>query len=260
MILEAMVLMDMRNEAVPIMEEVASVLSGERWMNTQSTAFGLISVAKFTGGRIEKENLKFEYSIDKGKSHTAETGMSIARIEGNPGNATGSSIRVVNKNAGIIYLRIINTGIPLHGKEEPVSQNLSVNVNYSNMLEERINVSEIVQGTDFFASYTISNPGTMGYLNNLALTVIYPSGWEIHNERLFSTREEGVSFNYQDIRDDRVKTYFSLGANNKLTYSVRLNAAYIGRFYLPSVHAQEMYRNDVQVLVPGRWVDIISAE
>ena len=100
----------------------------------------------------------------------------------------------------------------------------------------------------------------MGYLNNLALTVIYPSGWEIHNERLFSTREEGVSFNYQDIRDDRVMTYFSLGANNKLTYSVRLNAAYIGRFYLPSVQAQEMYRNDVQVLVPGRWVDIISAE
>ena len=260
MILEAMVLMDMRSEAVPVMEEVASHLSGERWLSTQSTAFALISVAKFTGGRVEKENLKFEYSIDNGKVQKAETGMSIARIEGNPGQDTQSSVVVVNKNKGIIYLRIINTGIPLPGKEEPVTQNLSVSVDYSNMQGERINVSEIDQGTDFIAAYTISNPGTMGYLNNLALTVIYPSGWEIHNERMFNTQGETVSFNYQNIRDDRVMTYFSLGANKKVTYSMRLNAAYKGQFYLPSVQAQEMYRNDVQVLVPGRWVTIKSME
>ncbi|MCK4751083.1 MAG: hypothetical protein KAT15_28690, partial [Bacteroidales bacterium] len=105
-----------------------------------------------------------------------------------------------------------------------------------------------------------TNPGTLGTMNNLALTVIYPSGWEIHNERMFNTMGESASFNYQDIRDDRVMTYFSLGASKKAAYSVRLNAAYRGQFYLPSVQAEEMYRNDVQVLVPGRWVEVKSME
>ncbi|MEN8226945.1 MAG: MG2 domain-containing protein [Bacteroidota bacterium] len=260
MILETMVLMDMRDEAVPVMEEVASGLSGERWMSTQTTAFSLMAVAKFTGGVAKSENLKFDYSIDGGRSHSAETALSIARIEGDVGEATKGTIRVVNRNEGVQYLRVINTGIPLPGKEEPVAQNLSVKVNYTDMQGEVIDVSEITQGVDFKAIYTISNPGTLGHMNNLALTAIFPSGWEIHNERMFNTLSESVSFNYQDYRDDRVMTYFSLGVNKKTTYSVRLNAAYRGRFYLPSVQAEEMYRNDIQVLVPGRWVNVKSME
>lgn len=55
-------------------------------------------------------------------------------------------------------------------------------------------------------------------------------------------------------------TYFSLGQNKSVKYTVRLNASYLGRFYLPSVKAGEMYRNDVQVLVPGRWVKVKSIE
>jgi len=260
MILEAMVLMDMRNEAVPVLEEVASRLSGERWMSTQTTAFALIAVSKFTGGSPEKENLKFEYAFDGKPAVSAETGMPVARIEGDPGQATGGRVRVVNKNQGIIYLRLVNTGIPLPGKEKPLAQNLSVDVTYTDLQGNRIDVSEIMQGMDFKAAYTISNPGTLGHLNTLALTVIYPSGWEIHNERMFNTLGESASFNYQDYRDDRVLTYFSLGPNKKTTHVVRLNAAYKGRFYLPSVQAEEMYRNDVQVLIPGRWIDVKSVE
>jgi len=260
MILEAMVLMDMRNEAVPVLEEVASRLSGERWMSTQTTAFALIAVSKFTGGRPEKENLKFEYAFDGKPTVSAETGMPVARIEVDPGQATGGRVRVVNKNQGIIYLRLVNTGIPLPGKETPLAQNLSVDVTYTDLQGNRIDVSEIMQGMDFKAAYTISNPGTLGHLNTLALTVIYPSGWEIHNERMFNTLGESASFNYQDYRDDRVLTYFSLGPNKKTIHVVRLNAAYKGRFYLPSVQAEEMYRNDVQVLIPGRWIDVKSVE
>jgi uncharacterized protein YfaS (alpha-2-macroglobulin family) len=113
---------------------------------------------------------------------------------------------------------------------------------------------------DFKAVYNISNPGTLGNLDHLALTVIYPSGWEIHNERMFNTMGQMSSFDYQDVRDDRVLTYFGLRGGNKVQYTVRLNAAYRGRFYLPSVQVEEMYRNDVQALVPGRWVEVKKME
>ncbi len=260
MILEAMVLMDMRNEAVPVLEQVASGLSGERWMSTQTTAYCLIGVAKFTGGIKEKENLKFQYAFNNGGMVSAETGMSISRIDLDPGQSTEGIIRVVNQNKSLIYVRIINVGIPPPGKEVSIQQNLSVKVDYTDMKGDQIDVSAIVQGTDFKAVYTITNPGTLGYFNNLVLSTIYPSGWEIHNERMFNTLGESSSFNHQDYRDDRVMTYFSLGQNKSVKYTVRLNASYLGRFYLPSVKAGEMYRNDVQVLVPGRWVKVKSIE
>ena len=57
--------------------------------------------------------------------------------------------------------------------------------------------------------------GTSDY-NDLALTHIMPSGWEIYNERMIDHPEQATStdtnnsYTYRDIRDDRVLTYFNL--------------------------------------------------
>jgi hypothetical protein len=55
-------------------------------------------------------------------------------------------------------------------------------------------------------------------------------------------------------------TYFSLPSNQSKTFTIRLNAAYRGKFYLPSVKAEEMYKNDVQVLIPGRISTVTDRE
>jgi len=124
----------------------------------------------------------------------------------------------------------------------------------------RVSPGNILQGTDLKAVYRIYNPGTMGYLDNVALTTIFPSGWEIHNERMFSTTNSNQNFTYQDIRDDRVMTYFSLPGNQSKTFSIRLNAAYKGKYYLPSIKAEEMYKNNVQVVVPGMWIEVVGRD
>ena len=68
-------------------------------------------------------------------------------------------------------------------------------------------------------------PDLVGFaeVENLALTQVFPSGWEIINERLFGG-QVGSQFNYRDIRDDRVLTYFSLKMNEQKEFKVKLNA------------------------------------
>ncbi|HER07717.1 MAG TPA: hypothetical protein ENO20_02300 [Bacteroides sp.] len=260
MILETMVLMGMRDEALPVMEMIASRLSGERWMSTQTTAYALVAIAKFTGGVKSGKTLKFSYAFDRSETVQAETGLHIARIDLDPGGAAGGNLKVTNRSDGMMYVRIIQRGTPVPGSEAPISQHLSVQADYTDMEGNRIEIEDLYQGTDFLAVYSISNPGTAGHLENLALTTIFPSGWEIHQERMFQTLGESEPFEYRDYRDDRVMTYFSLPPGRSVSYTVRLNAAYMGRFYLPSVQAEELYRNDIQVLIPGRWIEIERME
>jgi len=256
MILESMVLLELRDRAVPVMEQVAAGLSGEGWMSTQTTAYGLLAMARFTDGLAGRENLHFGYRFDDGPKVSAGTGLPVARVILEPGMESGGRILVENRSGALVYMRVIQTGVPLPGRETAVAQHLAVDVDYLDMGDHPIDAGRLSQGTDFKVVYTITNPGTLGNLEHVALTTIFPSGWEIHNTRLFSTSGETSPFDYQDIRDDRVMTYFELPGRSSITFTVRLNAAYGGRFYLPSVQAEEMYRNDVQVLVPGMWTDV----
>jgi uncharacterized protein YfaS (alpha-2-macroglobulin family) len=107
---------------------------------------------------------------------------------------------------------------------------------------------------------TIQHPGIRGDYQEMALTQVFPSGWEIRNSRLegTATAQQNSWFQYQDIRDDRVMTYFDLAARQQSTYRVFLNAAYIGRFYLPPTVCEAMYDHTVNARSPGRWVNVVK--
>jgi len=258
MILEAMVLMGMKENGVLLLENIAKKLSSQSWMSTQTTAYSLVAIAKYTGGRTSDDRISFSYALNGEDMKKAETGMPLAQISFKPGDKMSASVEVRNSSKGILFVRIINTGVPKPGGEEKIMNNLDVQMYYSDLDGNVINPESITQGTDFKVVYRIYNPGTLGYLDNVALTTIFPSGWEIHNERLFSTSGTSESFTYQDIRDDRVMTYFSLGGGKTKKFSIRLNAAYRGEYYLPSVKVEEMYKNDVQALIPGEWVKVVA--
>jgi uncharacterized protein YfaS (alpha-2-macroglobulin family) len=121
-----------------------------------------------------------------------------------------------------------------------------------------IDPSSLIQGTEFFASVTIKNPGIRGQYENLALAQIFPSGWEINNLRL--TDDESTVKNdlgdYQDIRDDRVYTYFGLGAGSERTFKTILTAGYAGTYYLPAVSCEAMYDHSVYARTKGQVVEV----
>jgi uncharacterized protein YfaS (alpha-2-macroglobulin family) len=95
---------------------------------------------------------------------------------------------------------------------------------------------------------------------NLALSQVFPSGWEINNLRL-NNDEALVKTNrgdYQDIRDDRVYTYFRLSAYDERTFSVVLTASYAGTFYLPGTSCEAMYDHSIYAKQKGQLVEVIK--
>ena len=107
---------------------------------------------------------------------------------------------------------------------------------------------------------TITNPGFRGDYEELAITQIFPSGWEILNNRLDDTDQlyAGAKPEYQDIRDDRVMSYFDLAKNTKISFKVYLNASYQGSFYMPAVFVGAMYDNSISSNTKGQWVNVVK--
>jgi uncharacterized protein YfaS (alpha-2-macroglobulin family) len=62
---------------------------------------------------------------------------------------------------------------------------------------------------------------------------------------------------YQDIRDDRVYTFFDLPVRSTKTFYILLNAAYIGKYFLPSVTAEAMYDGNVYARKGGSMVSVV---
>lgn len=257
-ILQTLSLLNKKEEAVPVMQYISEKLSSEGWYSTQTTAVCLMAVSQFAGSESTSKGLDYDFSILNGEKKHAASNNSFSQIPIKFENEKSGKVFVKNTGKGILFTRLSVHGIPVAGEEKNQTQNLVIEVKYKDLSGNPINVESLEQGFDFIAEVKVYNPGSFGYYQNLALTQIFPSGWEIQNERLFesnATTEKNVP-DYQDIRDDRVYSFFSLSSGEANVFSVKLNAAYKGKFYLPGILCEEMYRGDVRAMVAGKWVEV----
>ncbi|HBC78949.1 MAG TPA: hypothetical protein DCZ51_09985, partial [Bacteroidales bacterium] len=172
-------------------------------------------------------------------------------------NLKNGTNRLVAENTSgkPMYLNLVRKGIPLVSDLTIPQKGMSMQVEYVNMGMKPVDHRILVQGTDFMMVTRVKNI-TFSRIENIALTEMVPSGWEILNTRLFEA-DYGIkesSFDYRDIRDDRVNTYFSLNQGETKTFVLILNAAYKGEFYQPSVWCEAMYTENCYSGVPGNKV------
>jgi hypothetical protein len=95
-------------------------------------------------------------------------------------------------------------------------------------------------------------------VDNIALTTMVPSGWEIQNTRLFEAARgiKESTFDYRDFRDDRVNTYFGLSHGETKTFVLILNAAYKGEYFQPALWCEAMYTENCYARIPGTQVKV----
>jgi len=259
MIVEALCTIGEFAKAAPVVKELSIALSNNSyWMSTQSTAYCLIAISRFAKQGGASGTMGYSYSINGSAVQEKNTKLPLSQIPVEIKGTDGGKVSVTNSGKGILYARLVLQGVPEEGDKTSAENNLKLNINYKNMDRTSIDVSNLEQGTDFYAEVTITNPGYRGWYKEMALTQIFPSGWEIHNTRMDESQSALKSDvpTYQDIRDDRVYTYFNIGAGKTMTFHVILNAAYIGKFYLPTVACEAMYDNTVSARKPGEWVEI----
>jgi len=280
LLLQALTLMGREADAAALVDGIAGELGEDHWYSTQSVAYALVAVARWAQTQPPSP-FTFEYTA----GHAATTRLSpsapVVTLDLPSPAAAGTPLTVRNTSTRTLYATATVRGIARSGEEDASANGLGIDVHYQDSAGQAVDVTRLVQGRDLVAEIVIRNTTTRR-LTNLALTQMLPAGWEIRNERLDGGEALGATTStaprtawgwwwipdgspettrkeaeYVDIRDDRVLQYFSLRAGDSITFHTRLNAAYLGRYYLPGLSAESMYDGSVQARLKGQWVNVV---
>jgi uncharacterized protein YfaS (alpha-2-macroglobulin family) len=198
------------------------------------------------------------YQLNGGTAQKITSGKTVTPIQYREKDfAKHANFRCKNTGKWPLYVKVMVQGVPLKGDSKAASNSLKLSLKFRDGNGKEIKPDKLAQGTDFTAEVTITNTGKKGTYREMALTQIFPSGWEIHNSRM----DDGGIFSvarYLDIRDDRVYSYYDLEQNESKTFTIRLNATYLGRFYLPTTYSDAMYNHLINASAPGKWVEVVK--
>ncbi|MBN1338506.1 MAG: alpha-2-macroglobulin [Bacteroidales bacterium] len=261
-VLKTLITMNKMDEVMLLIESISRSLSSYSWMSTQTTAWCLMAMADAAGLFDPKANI-FRFRYKTGTESPAE-GVSdgiISRINLETGPPGTKTFWLKNTSTVPFYAGFCVEGVPLTPDNEPVEKNLKINAAYKDINNNVIDPARLIQATDFRLEITVSHPGLLDEYKEMALTTMFPSGWEIINTRMF---EAGSAVkadvpSYQDIRDDRVYTFFDILPGKTKTFVFLLNASYLGEFYLPAIQCGAMYSDHIQARIPGKTVKIVRA-
>lgn len=239
-------LINERVQAFKCVESLSKWLSDRNhYMSTQSAAWALNAVAAY----VET------YGSDKLDVNVKAAGKEfILKSDGGAVSQTvaaGSEsvpVSVKNNSKSDAYLVVSSRGIPQKGQESTFANGLNLFVRYTLADGSQVDPASLPQGTDFTVNAYIVNTSAVQDYTNLALSQIFPAGWEIRGERNGEL--------YQDIRDDRVCTYFDLPRSASITIKTRVTATYAGRFYLPATVCEAMYDDSASASVAGCWCEV----
>ncbi|WP_299313048.1 MG2 domain-containing protein [uncultured Aquimarina sp.] len=255
MALETLVLLDEKAKAQKVASALAKELSSKRWMSTQTSSYALMAMAKYAtyvGGK----GIEVNYALN-GKSNSANTNKTLFS-SGELSITKDNKLLLKNNKDNTIFVQLATSGILPVGKEKVIQSNFKAIVDYKNREGRIVDVNQLSQGTDFVAEVTITNTSGSD-VKDIALTEIFPSGWEVVNTRFtdfgsFKTNK----VTYTDIRDDRVNFYFDLKPKESKTVTLLLNASYLGKYYLPGIQCEAMYDNDYLVRTKGKWIEVVK--
>ncbi len=253
---------------------IAKRMGEQRWYSTHTTSWALLALSKYAKG-LTGESHKFSIKEAGGKSswQAVESINTVYKQKISPLSLKARAISIRNDSDRPLHVAAANTGIPSEGNEQEKSSGLELKIDYQDLKGNPLEIDNLPQGKDFAAVVTVKglNLERRYKIEDIALSMVMPSGWQIRNERLEGD-DITKGLDYQDIRDDRVLSYFSLWKNyywnyryndstrDEQTVKVILNASFSGTFYLPGWNVSSMYDEKIGAQSKGKWVTVVSEE
>ena len=258
MVLETLCLLDKQKESYTMALKIAKELGEDTWMSTQTTAYSLISISMYMKEFGSKNSvLNYDCKINE-ESFKQAGDVSFVSHDLDIEKEGNIKATIKNNGEGDIYARLITNAVPMIVDKAEKCEAIDFEVKYFDGSGNVIDTDSLVQGTDIIAEITVQNKAYSGKLEQMAISAIFPSGWEIINSRLFGDESVSDKVDYMDIRDDRVYLYFSLGYNQSKTFKINLNATFSGDFYMPAISCYAMYDNEIRVVVPGKRTKVVK--
>ena len=244
-------------KAAKAAREVSGILSSDDWCSTQETAWLLFSLLPYYKNR---EAASCSYAVTA--NGTARQGQlkNASIIETLPaGTEKTQTVEITNTGKAPLYGVLTAEGMSVPGTEQRQTENIDLDVSYFDSDGHMISPADLKVGDSFVIKILVANQ-TSKKIENVALTFPIPTCWEISNDRIALDSNGGSdAFDYQDIRDDAVYTYFALPHRDSVVYRFHATVAYKGEYFIPAVHAQAMYDNAIRAVVPGRFVSSTDA-
>ena len=225
-------------------DQMVESLNKISWTSTQTKGFAFIAAYKYFGKALGITG-KSDYTISgltggtKSFQHSAYEPklINIEKVDMN------KTITIQNKGKGKLYVYQSDRYIDNNLVKAGAASNLGLNVEYLNVTRKSSGTSGTRIGDDILINVKVNNPSALE-VNDLALNLKMPAGWELINPRLYETEtnKNSGNYHYQDYKDDRVYTFFSLRPGGNQTYTFKAKAAFTGDFYMPAVSCEHMYK------------------
>ncbi|MBT3384598.1 MAG: hypothetical protein HN778_18495 [Prolixibacteraceae bacterium] len=257
MILETLILLEQKENAFELLKNISEEMNQREWLSTQTAAWCLSAAANFAGKYFNDEpETNFELLVN-GEKSKLRTRIPVVKLPVQSNSEGKIRIELNNKGENASFVKILARGIKTGVDSTLESKNLLLNLKYFDANNREIDPASLSQGEDLKLEVTVKHPGQRVDYEKMVLSTVFPSGWEIINKRLNDIpQNQNAGFEYQDIRDDRVYTYFDLNMNQQKTFVFYLNAAYVGQFYQSPVSCEAMYDYSVRAQKPGKWVSV----
>ena len=229
---------------------VCRMISGDRWMDTQSTAFSLFVLGKYAEKmNVANSNLSATVKVN-GEERTLNSNMASVGYAFVP--KVGSNAVEIKNNGDQKMIANIFTKTSVAEYDMNEGGNLiKMSVNYYDKSGASANLAALNAGTDLRVQITVQNPSEY-QVTELALSYYLPSGWELVNDRLTGEMTGNEGAKHLDLRDDRAYFYFDLMPGQKKTFTLKANATYEGNYMIPAVRCEDMYNAEIFYNVPAR--------
>jgi uncharacterized protein YfaS (alpha-2-macroglobulin family) len=258
MILDSLVVLGLLEPAEEQARQLSRQLSEDEAPGTQATAQALLALARYGLGAGPGKPLKLRYTwAGQGeKALSADTPLLLEEIPA--GQLARGRLVITNDSEVTLYPRLILQGLPALGTESASANGLGLRVEYEDSDGRTVDPAAVPPGRDLKVTISVSNTSRSLDYEQLALSFLVPGSWEVANPRLLAKEGEEAApagyQDYQDIRDDRIYTYFPLPAGKTVSFPFQATVAYSGVFYLPAVSVEAMYDPTIHARTAGRWL------
>jgi alpha-2-macroglobulin len=259
--LSAWVLLQMGHtqEAQRVYKSLVDDFKQYSWWSTQETVFTLLAfsalTSTFSGSDIEVEWGPAGGALQKKVVSTKRT----VRIDLTKFGERDIVVRALN---GLVFAEVHTEGLPLEDRIQTGNSGLRIERSFYDSDGLPMTMAQIQQAQAFWVVYRVQNTGT-NRVEGLALSSLFPAGFEIVNERL--SEDDGPAWvrnlkrktaDYTDIRDDRVNWFFNLYANETADFAVQVHPSYAGEFRWPGLVLEAMYSPEYYARIAGQKVGV----
>lgn len=220
--------------------------------STQEVAFVSVAMDRLAG-RIGNSSAEIAWKSPDGATASRRDFRGSECLTLDP---TDGAVTVENRGGGEVSVSLTTTRRP--SVREPIKGSacgIEIKVGYTDAQGRTIDVDRLAQGEEFLARIEVLARDRSS--ESMALSYVAPSGWEIWNDRLMAPADGESEWDHTDIRDGRICWYFALRRGSSRSFTVRLRAAYAGRYLLPPTICEDMYDSRCRAMTEVGWSEVV---